>query len=104
MTERQPGVWRLRVVAAYNPGTGNPKQVSRTVKGSKREAQKALAKFVTEVEPGNVPVSASMTLADFLDRWLDHVAASACSPTTVQGYRYRSKTSWRSSGGSSSRP
>ena len=91
MTERQPGVWRLRVVAAYDPRTGNPKQVSRTVKGSKREAQKALAKFVTEVESGNVPVSASMTLADFLDRWLDHVAASACSPTTVQGYRYKIK-------------
>lgn len=91
MTERRPGVWRLRVVAGYDPRTGNPKQVSRTVKGTKREAQRALAKFVTEVDSDQVAVSASMSLADFLDRWVEHVAASTRSPTTVQGYRYKVK-------------
>ena len=46
MTERQPGVWRLRVVVAYRHG--RPVQRSKTVRGTKRVAQTELARFVAE--------------------------------------------------------
>jgi hypothetical protein len=42
----------LRVVNGYDPVTGNPRQASRNVHGGTREANKARAAFVTEVDTG----------------------------------------------------
>ena len=81
MTERSVGTWRLRVVTGYD-AAGRPQQLSRTVKGTKRQAQTALAKFVAEVEERRAPVSGTMTFGQFLEkRWLPHVAAVR-EPTT----------------------
>lgn len=66
MQETRPGVWRLRVVVGYRPD-GQPRQASRTVKGSRRVAQSELSKFVTEVENGNAPMVGSMSLSAYLD-------------------------------------
>ena len=61
------------------------RQLSRTVQGTKREAQRALAALVTEVSAGKIS-SSTTTLADLLDRWLEHVAEQL-SPTTIREYR-----------------
>lgn len=84
--EVRPGVWRLRVFAGTDPGTGSPRQLSRTVQGGSRVAQQELARFVTEVAAGEVPMGADQTLAEFLDAWLAFVEPQR-SPTTVRGYR-----------------
>jgi integrase len=89
-TERSPGVWRLRVFAGTDPVTGNPRQLSRTFKGTKRQADTALANFVTEVVDGNAPLVGSTTLAEYLAKWLDHITPTR-SPTTVRGYRFKVK-------------
>lgn len=86
--ERSPGVWRLRVFTGRDPVTGNPRQVTRTVRGTKKEADTALAQFVTEVTSGRLPVAASVPLAHFLERWLDHIRPHR-SPTTIKGYRHK---------------
>lgn len=86
--ERSPGVWRLRVFIGRDPVTGNPKQVTRTFRGNKKQADTALAQFVTEVASGTVPVAASATLAEFLDRWLGDIQPHR-SPTTIKGYRHK---------------
>ncbi|HVA75513.1 MAG TPA: tyrosine-type recombinase/integrase [Acidimicrobiales bacterium] len=84
-TEVRRGVWRLRVVADYDPKTGVARQRSRTVYGTKKMADDALAAFVTEVRTGTT-VASTDTLNALLDRWLDHVQADL-QPTTVRGYR-----------------
>jgi hypothetical protein len=56
--ETRPGVWRLRAVAGYDPATGNPRQLSRTVRGGVRVAERELARFVSEAEAGQVPMEA----------------------------------------------
>jgi integrase len=86
--ERSPGVWRLRVFIGRDPVTGNPKQVTRTFRGTKKQSDTALAQFVTEVANGTVPVAASAPLGEFLDRWLEHIKPSR-SPTTIKGYRHK---------------
>lgn len=86
--ERSPGVWRLRVFIGPDPATGNPRQLSRTFKGSKKEADAALARFVAEVTSGSVPVVASTTVGAFLDQWLEHIKPDR-SPTTIRGYRFK---------------
>lgn len=81
-------MWRLRVFIGPDPVTGNPRQVSRTFKGSKKEADTALARFVAEVTNGSVPVVASTTVGAFLDQWLEHIKPDR-SPTTIRGYRFK---------------
>lgn len=65
--------------------TPRGKQLGRTVRGTKREARRALAALVTEVSTGKIS-SSTMSLADLLERWLDHVSEQL-SPTTVREYR-----------------
>lgn len=81
----RPGVWRLRVVTAYDPA-GHPRQLSRTLHGTKKAADSALAAFVAEVEAGLVPVSATMTVGQLLEQWLEQITPRR-SPTTIRGYR-----------------
>ncbi len=87
--ERSPGVWRLRVFIGTDPLTGNPRQATRTIHGTRKQADSALAEFVRDLTRGNLSTDAS-TVEEYLDRWLDHVAVSK-SPTTVRGYRGKIK-------------
>ena len=84
-TEVRRGVWRLRVVTGYDPKTGNPQQRSRTIYGTKKQADEALAAFLTEMRTGTT-ITSTDTLNALLDRWLEHVEHDL-SPTTVRGYR-----------------
>jgi Phage integrase, N-terminal SAM-like domain len=68
-----------------DPTSGRASQLSRTVRGTKREGQRALAALVAEVSAAKV-LSSSMTLGELLARWLDHVDEQL-SPTTVREYR-----------------
>jgi integrase len=85
-TEIRTGVWRLRALAGYDPATSNPRQLSRTVRGGTRVAERELARFVAEVAAGEVPMGTDQTLAAFLDAWLAFVEPLR-SPTTIRGYR-----------------
>ena len=85
MRERRPGVWELIVQLPRDVASGRTRQTSRTVHGTKREAQRALAALVAEVSSGKVS-SNSETLAQLLTRWLDHVGEQL-SPTTAREYR-----------------
>ena len=85
MSERGEGVWRLRVVTGYRP-TGQPIQASRTFRGTKRQAESALAKFVAETEQGNAARSGPLTFGSFLtDRYLPHVKANL-GPETYRNH------------------
>ena len=52
MRERRPGVWELVVQLPRDATTARAPQLSRTVRGTKREAQRALAGLVAEVSAG----------------------------------------------------
>ncbi len=87
--ERSPGVWRLRVFMGTDPVTGNPRQATRTFRGTKKQADSALAELVRDLGKG-VFASDTSTLSEFLDRWLDNIASTK-SPTTIRGYRGKIK-------------
>ena len=83
--ERSPGVWRLRVYAGRD-AKGTPIQVTRTFKGGRREAQKELARLVTEVADQSVPVRSTMTMGELLDKWVEFITPLR-EPGTVRGHR-----------------
>jgi integrase len=84
LTERSPGVWRLRVLVR-DPRTSKDRQVSETFHGGRREAERALAKMVTQADSGQLS-PLTMTVADLLAEWLDFIEPSR-SPNTIRGYR-----------------
>ena len=88
--ERSPGVWRLRVYLGDDPETGSPRQATRTFKGSRKEADTALAKFVAEVSSGRGELPSTVTVAEFLDQWIEQIRPSR-QPTTIRGYRNKIK-------------
>ncbi len=85
LRERRPGVWELIVQLPRDVAGGRTRQLSRTVRGTKREAQRALAAAIADVSAGKV-ASSNETLGELLARWLDHVAGNL-SPTTAREYR-----------------
>ena len=79
---RQRGsAWELRVYLGRDPQSGTGQYASKTVRGTKREAQSALAAMVAEADRGLVAKTRG-TVAELLERWFEH-AAPDFSPKTV---------------------
>jgi hypothetical protein len=65
MREKRPGVWEVRAFTGRDE-RGRPTQVSRTVHGTKRDAQRAAAEMT--LRPSN---AAGRTVGGLLDLWLE---------------------------------
>lgn len=81
---RGDGHWRVRVYAGREGG--RIRWVSRTVAGTKRDAQRELVRLVTEYGAGKVAIGHQGSVADLLDRWLDDIAPTR-SPGTMHEHR-----------------
>jgi integrase len=68
--------------------TGNPRQISRTFEGSERDADKALRRFLAEVEAQEVTVKPVLlpehSLNDLFDRF---IRLRTLEASTIKGYR-----------------
>lgn len=73
--------WELRVYLGRDPESGKRQYASKTVRGSKREAQSALAAMVAAADQGAVG-RARGTVGELLERWFEH-AAPDFSPKTA---------------------
>ncbi len=60
--------WRVIVNAGIDPVTGRRRQLTKTVRGTKREAEATRASMLTQVAEGRA-VRTGATLADLLDAW-----------------------------------
>lgn len=75
--QRRPGVWEVRVFTGRDE-TGRPTQVSRTVRGGKRDAQRVAAELTAKPAPR----IAGRTVGDVLHAWLE-----AGTPTWAESTR-----------------
>ena len=83
---RQRGsAWELRVFVGSDAVTGKKRYTTKTVRGGKREAQRALAQMVTDAELG-LSARTSATVAELVERWFEF-ATSEFSPKTVKETR-----------------
>lgn len=80
MRERKPRVWELRVYTGRDPLTKRPRQVSRTFRGGKREASRALAELTAETTEGKHGGS-NATVSQLLDAWLKAAKGSVSGST-----------------------
>ena len=77
--------WRL-VFDLDRDHTGRRRQKVVAFKGSKRNAEIELARLISELENGGFVEPQTLTLGDYLERWLDSQKASSVSAKTFERY------------------
>jgi integrase len=78
--------WELRVSTGRDPVRGRYRYVSRTVHGTRKEAEAALAALVTQVNTGaGGHTGTDATVGELVEQWLD-LKRDALSVTTWEGY------------------
>jgi integrase len=86
LSKRSPGSWMIQASGGFNETTGRRIRVTRTVRGSKRDAERELTRILREIDQGLVAEPGRITLSRFLeDRWLPH-ASTRVRPTTHERY------------------
>jgi integrase len=87
LTKRGDNTWRLHAYIGRDE-KGRRRYATKTVHGTKREADRTLAAFVTEVSRDRTATAAAepMTVSQVLASWLD-AKAPTLSPVTVDRYR-----------------
>jgi hypothetical protein len=86
MYKDRSGAWMLRVYAGRDPLTGKNLWKARSFRGSKRDAERALASFVTELSSAR-PTGRSRTFGELVERWFE-ARNGDWSPSTVQQTRW----------------
>jgi len=82
--ERSPGRWAI-VLDVRDPATGKRKRRWHSFTGTKRQAQSECARLITELKNGVAVEPHKITVAVFLDRWLQHME-SQVAPRTHERY------------------
>jgi integrase len=85
LREKYPGIWQVRFEGGRDPLTGQRLQISRNVRGSKRQAQQVLNALVAEAEAGK-RLGKTGTFAQLSEKWLE-LAEGDLSPTTLRRYK-----------------
>lgn len=85
--KRSKGSWEVYLDIGLDPVTGKRLRHYETVKGSKKLAKQRLAELEIGVESGSYIKPRRITLAEWLNNWLDGYVATNCSPRTAQSYQ-----------------
>lgn len=85
ITKRGDRKWQIR---SYR-GEENGKKVyeSRTINGTKRDAEKALAKLSTQIQSGQLPRRSTYRLGEWCEWWLDNIKNQRLRAVTLGDYR-----------------
>lgn len=88
---RGKDTWRLVYSGGYGPD-GRRLRHTRTIKASSsREAEKELAKFISEVETKQVVTTKKITFGEFAQRWMTEYAERRLAPKTIEDHREQLK-------------
>jgi integrase len=84
LRERSPGHWAI-ILDIPDPKTGKRRRKWHSFKGTKRQAQIESSRIISVVQAGSYLEPSKTTVAEYLDKWLEHVKAQV-SPRTAERY------------------
>jgi len=84
LRQRSPGSWTLTVFLGKD-ASGKPRQAVKTVRGTKQEAQRELARMIADHDRGVDLRPERLTVAELAARWLDGRKPDLAASTAV-GY------------------
>ena len=79
--------WEVRIELGRDPVTGKRRFRHRSIRGTKRDAERALTESLHQRDHGTDVRPARVTVRDFLHRWLSDHAAGHVAPSTLTRYR-----------------
>lgn len=77
----------LRLSLGNDPVTGKRIRYTRTVHGTRREAERALRDWIDHYESGRLPTGDRVSLNQYLEEWLEVACKQRVSPRTYADYR-----------------
>jgi integrase len=85
ITKRSPGSFTIQGSGGFNDA-GKRVRVTRTVHGSRRDAERALTKLLRDIDTGTVALDGRTPLAAYMvDKWLPHIRTRV-RPSTYGRY------------------
>jgi integrase len=84
--QRSKGSWNIIIDLPRDPQTGRRHQQWHTVHGIKKDAERALRELLHSVEKGSYVKLSKVSLAEFLEEWLQGYVELNCSPRTKASY------------------
>lgn len=84
---RGKSTWLVRMSLGRDPSTGKRKYHNRTIKGTKKDAERYLNKIRREKDVSAFVQPSSRTLAEFIPDWLNTIKAGTVRPRTLDDYR-----------------
>ena len=88
IAERSPGRWQITVSSGRDPRTGKRQRRRFTVRGARRDAQRALREALQQRDSGLVASADKVTVGEWLTAWLArHDTEGHISPRTHDRYR-----------------
>ncbi len=80
--------WEIKFDLGRDPLTGKRITKYKSVRGTKRDAQRELRQQLTAVDTGQFTDPGKLTLGEYLVWWLDNEAKNNTAPKTLQVYYY----------------
>jgi len=84
LKQRSQGRWAI-ILDVRDPQTGQRKRRWFSFAGSRREAETERARLITELEKGTAAEPSRLTVAAFLEKWLEYIKPQV-APKTVERY------------------
>jgi len=85
--QRAKGSWTIVYDLPTDTITGKRRQKSQTVKGTKRDAERALREILLSLEQGSYVKPNKLTLGEWLDQWCESFVVMNTTPRTYVSYR-----------------
>ena len=86
ITRRGKRSWRIKYDLPRDEA-GARRIAYATVKGTRKDAEKELRRLLTALDRGMHVDPSALTVADYLDDWLDNVAPATVAPKALERYR-----------------
>ena len=86
IVKRSEKTYSVVVELSRDPLTGKRKQKWFTVKGNKKEAERFLAKKITDLEENTYVSETNDTFGQYLEQWLDDYVKDNLRPRTAESY------------------
>jgi integrase len=86
LEKRGPDSWRLTVELGFDTNGKRIRRRKTISSKTKREAEKELAKFVTEIETGEYISPQKMSFSSFVEEWKKKYAGKELAPKTLKNY------------------
>lgn len=84
--KRGKNSWTIVVDVGRDPRTGKRKQHWQSIKGNKRDAEKALREVQNSLDSGTYTKPTKLTLGEFLSEWLKDYVWPYLRPRTAEGF------------------